>query len=97
MKRWGWFAICSFFILMSKENMCGVVFILGFYAAVFRGEKVKGLAWMAIAVSMFFMITKVFVPMMNSEGYFYQQSFESVKNLAVVWERVMSLESLGMW
>ena len=73
-KRWGWFAVAAVLAAACKEDVSLFLIILGILIAV-RGERRIG-AVVAVAATVWFAVaTRVFIPIFNGIGPFYDSLF----------------------
>ena len=80
-KRLSGFLICLLVLILGKENMLGISFMLGFYVFAFKSWKRVGLGVMALSVMIFFMEVKWLMPFLNRSPY--QYSYYSLSGLSV--------------
>lgn len=94
-KLWIFFCILA---ASAKENIWGIVFIMGFYKLWFQSQKCLGLTVMAFSVGLFLLSVKIFIPWIGNTRYLYEGFYlhlmkDPSKLLAVVlsydtWEYV---------
>ena len=88
------FLLCLPVIASAKENMLGITFILGFYAAVFKKERMTGALVMAVSVIVFWLEIHWFVPWLTGKPYFYGGVYTDIASPLAFAGRLFSVDSL---
>ena len=71
-KNYGKFLFCSLIVLLGKESMAGIVFMLGFYGLITKKNAPVSLLTMFTAVLVFVFDVKWVVPFFSHKSYLYK-------------------------
>lgn len=63
-------------ILAAKENMAGVCFAFGFYAFLFKRERLLGIFWMFFSPLYLWVCVRMFIPVLSGQPYFYSGFYD---------------------
>lgn len=90
------FLLSLILVVSAKENLSGVVFILGFYAFFFEKRRWLGLIIMAASAVYLLAITQIVIPALSGEPYLYSGFYRSAVS-GSAWVILHQLLGPGAW